>query len=538
MIKTKKIKNEGITIITLVITIIILLILAGTAIFSILGENGIITKTKQAKSFADKAQFEENVDMLITMYQITSTTDTNKNAYAELTETLNKYGYCYEKNDNILKITYKQYSKEINLSENDKEDDETLEWLTENNLLVSKNNLDKYSSTYNNIKEGTVFLNYNINEKEIYNPRDLSLASAQYGLALISSFNKTKKNKYLEMAKLIGNNIIENKTFEKEYAHASEEKGEKLTCITSQMKMNNGKWTYDSQYYTYPLDSLMSCKLLIELTNKTGDTKYAEKALKVIDTWIYIQGKVGTGALPSYMYYTNELSWGEGMWPIWTEFPLDISYSLYLSGISAYKYTGEIKYKKFVDDYFSFVNNAFKNYNATFSFVKNGNTYKLPYEYVCKTSETTYVGKNQSNQTFVDSEKNDITTDQLFYMVLGLALYDKDSNYVTEFLKSINEIQFENGKFWGEYTINGEKGSFEENSVEILNSAFYIRLLRICDQTDNIPNIIKMLTANRKKSNDKNVNGSWTWNAEETSYVIETLATSVILQEVYTNGMP
>ena len=43
MIKTKKIKNEGITIITLVITIIILLILAGTAIFSILGENGIIT---------------------------------------------------------------------------------------------------------------------------------------------------------------------------------------------------------------------------------------------------------------------------------------------------------------------------------------------------------------------------------------------------------------------------------------------------------------------------------------------------------------
>ena len=115
MIKIKKTKNDGITIITLVITIIILLILAGTAIFSVLGENGLITKTKQAKSFADKAQFEENVDMLITMYQITSTTDTNKNAYAELTETLNKYGYSYEKNDNILKITYKQYSKEINL---------------------------------------------------------------------------------------------------------------------------------------------------------------------------------------------------------------------------------------------------------------------------------------------------------------------------------------------------------------------------------------------------------------------------------------
>lgn len=39
-------KNEGITLIALVITIIVLLILAGITISTITGENGILTRSK------------------------------------------------------------------------------------------------------------------------------------------------------------------------------------------------------------------------------------------------------------------------------------------------------------------------------------------------------------------------------------------------------------------------------------------------------------------------------------------------------------
>ena len=43
--KTYKTRNQGITLIALVITIIVLLILAGVTIASITGENGILRKS-------------------------------------------------------------------------------------------------------------------------------------------------------------------------------------------------------------------------------------------------------------------------------------------------------------------------------------------------------------------------------------------------------------------------------------------------------------------------------------------------------------
>lgn len=528
-------KNKGITLVALIITIIVLLIFAGVTISMIFGDNGIINKAKIAKNNTNKSQFEENIEIAETTYKLTLKVENEQIAYEELKRTIDNYGYSYEEENKILKITNNEYTKTINLEQIEQEN-ESMKWMKENDLIVTSSNIDNYSSKYPGIGEGTVFLNYNINQKDIYNPRDLSLASAQYGLSLISIYEKTNDNEDLEKAKLIGNNILNNKVFEKEYAHANNTSGTMLTCISSENKMNNGKWTYNSDYYTYPLDSLMSCKFLIELTRKTGDSKYAETAIKVINTWIYIQKEVGIGALPNYMYYTDELSWGEGMWPTWTEYPLDISYSLYLAGMSAYQYTGDIKFKEFVDNYFSFVNKSFKDYNGTFTFIKNGTKYKLPYEYICK-ENSTYKGKNQSNQNYTNSETNDITTDQLFYIILGLTLYNKDSEYVSEFLQTIDILQFEDGKFWGEYTINGEKGNFEETDIEILNSAFYIRALKICNKTGNISKIVEMLIKNRQSSEDQNVEGAWTWNASDKSYVIETLATSVIIQELYTDGI-
>ena len=55
----KKWKEKGITLIALVITIIVLIILAGVAINALVGENGIITQAQRAKENTDKSQKEE-----------------------------------------------------------------------------------------------------------------------------------------------------------------------------------------------------------------------------------------------------------------------------------------------------------------------------------------------------------------------------------------------------------------------------------------------------------------------------------------------
>ena len=62
--RTKKFdRNKGITLIALVITIIVLLILAGVSIATLTGSNGLITRTNQAKEETEKAGAKEKVQM-------------------------------------------------------------------------------------------------------------------------------------------------------------------------------------------------------------------------------------------------------------------------------------------------------------------------------------------------------------------------------------------------------------------------------------------------------------------------------------------
>ena len=58
MLKQKN-KERGITLIALVVTIIVLIILAGVSIGMLVGENGIITGAQRAKQETDQAQKDE-----------------------------------------------------------------------------------------------------------------------------------------------------------------------------------------------------------------------------------------------------------------------------------------------------------------------------------------------------------------------------------------------------------------------------------------------------------------------------------------------
>ena len=57
--KEKLKQNKGITLIALVITIIVLLILAGVSIAILTGENGILSQAAKAKEETEKAQANE-----------------------------------------------------------------------------------------------------------------------------------------------------------------------------------------------------------------------------------------------------------------------------------------------------------------------------------------------------------------------------------------------------------------------------------------------------------------------------------------------
>ena len=61
--KNQKKKDQGITMVALAVTIIVLIILASVSINILIGDNGIITKAKQAKENIELAQVEEQTSL-------------------------------------------------------------------------------------------------------------------------------------------------------------------------------------------------------------------------------------------------------------------------------------------------------------------------------------------------------------------------------------------------------------------------------------------------------------------------------------------
>ena len=100
--KTKE--NKGITLVSLVITIILLLILAGITIASITS-TGLFEKTKEAREESEKASIIENIKLEIMAKQSENQGNIKAN---EVGEILSKYGNISSDN-NTLVIKNKKY---------------------------------------------------------------------------------------------------------------------------------------------------------------------------------------------------------------------------------------------------------------------------------------------------------------------------------------------------------------------------------------------------------------------------------------------
>lgn len=104
-------REKGITLIALVVTIIVLIILAGISINLVLGENGIITKAKEAKETYEIASLKEEIKMKIIEKEMLKIESKEQLTESDIENILEQYGEIIEKDDGtkVLKIKDKNY---------------------------------------------------------------------------------------------------------------------------------------------------------------------------------------------------------------------------------------------------------------------------------------------------------------------------------------------------------------------------------------------------------------------------------------------
>ena len=111
-------KNNGITLIALVITIIVLLILAGVTISTLTGENGILTKANQAQNNTILSQEEEIIKLAVASTQTNLEEDINVFKLEEELQKNTKNSKVTINADGSFNILFEDTSHNFNLKNN------------------------------------------------------------------------------------------------------------------------------------------------------------------------------------------------------------------------------------------------------------------------------------------------------------------------------------------------------------------------------------------------------------------------------------
>ena len=111
--KTKEMK--GITLVALVITIVVLLILAGVSINTVLGDDGIIKKAKEAAETTKRASAEEEMNRLVLEYQLASNDETLESFLQEKV-TEGRIDGVTDNGDGTITITKKVEGKDYTIT--------------------------------------------------------------------------------------------------------------------------------------------------------------------------------------------------------------------------------------------------------------------------------------------------------------------------------------------------------------------------------------------------------------------------------------
>ena len=108
-------KEKGITLVALVVTIVVLLLLAGISLNLVIGNEGILTRSKESKTKTQLAEVKEKAQLDITEVQ---TLNAGKITYGELKSILEKYGTVeYEEDGKTIKGVKTTDGYEIGINE-------------------------------------------------------------------------------------------------------------------------------------------------------------------------------------------------------------------------------------------------------------------------------------------------------------------------------------------------------------------------------------------------------------------------------------
>lgn len=143
--KLKHKTNKGITLVALVVTIIVLLILAGIVISLFIGNNGIFDRAKEAEEESKKASLKEELEFEILDVQVEKTTIGENATKKEIAERLDTIGDVNNCTQEIIEGEYKNYEF----------------WVDKNNKVTIGNRIEGEKP-----KGGTFVINHT-NEEEI-----------------------------------------------------------------------------------------------------------------------------------------------------------------------------------------------------------------------------------------------------------------------------------------------------------------------------------------------------------------------------------
>jgi len=111
-------QNKGITLIALIITIIVLLILAGVSIATLTGENGILTQANNAKVKTQEAEADEIFKLIAIEWQIEERANKNADLGEFLTKKVTEYGDKLEVTGNEAPYTLEYNGEKVTIDNN------------------------------------------------------------------------------------------------------------------------------------------------------------------------------------------------------------------------------------------------------------------------------------------------------------------------------------------------------------------------------------------------------------------------------------
>ena len=170
MINNKK--QKGITLIALVVTIVVLLILAGVSIAMLRGDNGIVTKAGEASSATKEANAKEKIELILNEYQ-TENYDKQKELLQFLQEKKDegKLDEVIDNGNNKITVRVDGYTYQVD----------------QDSYTLSEKKKEEYNNDLKKLKQGDyVIYNTGVEGTGEVTCRVLYDASSPYGLQIIT----------------------------------------------------------------------------------------------------------------------------------------------------------------------------------------------------------------------------------------------------------------------------------------------------------------------------------------------------------------